>query len=185
MSLRETMRTVWLQNQNDCLSRRKRVGGLLMLLVAWNCGCENSERVVSSQESALVPSLAPTAMTSAQPSTEVGLQVRDEDERPCSMNSVHALRIRVRNQSTGAAICDASVVASLGTRQERLLCFAGADCACVGFGETHGRFLVTVTKPGYQPASRTVVVDPPTDCHVSTKEVTVRLRRRERDIEGP
>jgi hypothetical protein len=95
----------------------------------------------------------------------------------CTASSAWSLRIRVQDASTGASICDASLVASLGTVHEQLKCFGRYDCRCVGFSEQQGTFQVTVTKPGYRTVTKTVVVDQSTGCHVVTKDATVRMRR--------
>ncbi|HVE91966.1 MAG TPA: hypothetical protein VNE62_06675 [Actinomycetota bacterium] len=45
-----------------------------------------------------------------------------------------------------------------------------------GANERPGRYLVTVTKPGYREWSRRVVVkEEPSGCHVETRELEVRL----------
>ncbi len=94
----------------------------------------------------------------------------------CTANLVRALVVHVEDANTSAAICDATVTSNDGSQTETLICNENPSvCECRGPWEQLGTFQVTVTKPGYKQAETTVVVDKRDECHVITKDVTVKL----------
>lgn len=94
----------------------------------------------------------------------------------CTANLVASFVVHVEDAKTNAAICDATVTSNDGSQTQTLICNDNPSvCECTGPGEELGTFHVTVTKPGYQQAETTVVVDKRDECHVITKDVTVKL----------
>ena len=149
----------------------------LFSLAAGGCTRSAGTSPSSSAGRGAPPPLPSGGNRAAEPSPLAATPWSDGGVKPCTAGSAPSLRIRVQDAFTGASICDASVVGSLGTVHEPLTCSGGFDCRCVGFGEKLGTFQVTVTKPGYRSATTTVVVDKSTGCHVVTKDATVKIRR--------
>ena len=93
----------------------------------------------------------------------------------CTAIATWSFRVRVTDSKTGASICDATLIASDGSKDTTLTSVGGADCLYVGVTEQLGTFRVTATKAGYQTGMTSIVVDQSDGCHVVTQDGGVTL----------
>lgn len=98
----------------------------------------------------------------------LGLSVLNACGSDCDAALRWSIVAHVRDANTGAEICGASGVAQDGPYQEDLTCFGAPSCSCNGVSERLGTYQVTISAPGYQPSTKTVIVDDSDACHVET-----------------
>ena len=87
----------------------------------------------------------------------------------------YSIRARVRDANTGKEMCNVKAVAHDGNDEWQLTCWGPPECSCAGVPERLGTYELTVTAPGYQDSTSTVVVDTKDECRVHTESVTVKL----------
>jgi hypothetical protein len=134
----------------------------------------------SSSAGAATSPPQPSAVSAASASASSGSR-----KRKCSSNALSSLQIDLKDALTGAPICDASVVAVLGTEQTPLSSFPSPGyCIYSGVYETLGTFQVTVTEPRYEPLTTTIVVDQNDGCHVVPQHRVVKLQPKPRKVGG-
>lgn len=96
------------------------------------------------------------------------------ESKECTAIAIWSFRVHVRDSSTGAEMCDATVIASDGATDTPLSC-VGEDGPYVGVAEQLGTFQITAAKSDYRDGSTTIVVDQSDGCHVVTKDATLEL----------
>lgn len=95
----------------------------------------------------------------------------------CTDLYAYGLNVTVKDDATGAAVCDAVVTAVDGAYTETLQNPGlGSDCTYVGAGERAGNYTITATKSGFMNATQNAVVTADA-CHVKGVAVMLRLKR--------
>jgi hypothetical protein len=98
------------------------------------------------------------------------------NECVCNADLVFALSVAVRDAQTGAALCDATVVASNGESTESLRSYSTQPpCWITGFAETPGTFTVASSRDGYDSALVPSVSVSAGLCHVHTVSLEILL----------
>lgn len=93
----------------------------------------------------------------------------------CTDEARAGLNITVKNGSTGAEICDATVTATDGSYSETLQNTGGSCGSYAGAWERKGTYTIAVSKTGFATATESNVVVGADECHVTGVVKTIEL----------
>ena len=101
------------------------------------------------------------------------------DPVACTAIAVSSLNVTVRDASTGARICDATVVAIHQGERFELMRFPEGPEACSYSGpwERAGVFELRIDRAGYESAAVSGIRVTSDECHVIPVQVAIELRR--------
>ncbi len=105
-----------------------------------------------------------------------GLAACGIETEACSTELRFGLNVTVVDDTSGAEICDATVVAREGSYSETLMVLGStAPCTYVGAGERAGEYEIEVTANGYVTETVNDIEVEDGGCHVEQEAFEVRL----------
>lgn len=89
-------------------------------------------------------------------------------KKECTLSEVSGLVISVIDQSSGNAICDATITIRDGSFEQSLVANSQTgDCSYAGANERPGTYEISVSRAGFLPATSDAVVhEDDSGCHV-------------------